>query len=281
MVALAAVHCRAGGIDRGRGFAGMWWLGVVGSLVVIGAIALPTALIDLEALSFIGEGIRLVGKGIGIALFFTLLPLLIGFVWIAENLLNLLSIDAEPFTPDIPTTDQLTEELEKERGDTPPWTKVVGYILRFGLVGVAVALVVALLYLAFQRITKSDEDEVDLREDVDAGGGGGLGSLIGDAFSRLRDRFAGGVQGYDAIGRLYFGMLRGAEAQGLLRPAAATPREFAPRLASHYESELPTAISDAYAAARYGGRSAKKDEVEQLSSEWANLNDQRERGNPA
>ena len=107
MVALAAVHFSAVRIERGRPFAGIWWLGVVGSLVLIGAIALPTALIDLEALGFIGEGLRLVGTGIGIALVFALLPLLMGLVWMAENLLNF-TFDAEPFTPEMPTVDDLT-----------------------------------------------------------------------------------------------------------------------------------------------------------------------------
>ena len=280
LVALAAVHFSAVRIDRGRPFAGIWWLGVVGSLVVIGAIALPTALIDLEALGFIGEGLALVGKGIGIALVFALLPPLIGLVWIAENLLNF-TFDAEPFTPEMPTVDELIERQEEDGEDSASWTKVIGYILRIGLVALVVALVMALLWFAFQRITKDEEDEVDLREGVDAGTGGGFGSLLEDALGRLRGRFAGGgIQGRDAIGRLYFAMLRGAEAQGLLRPAAATPLEFAPRLVTHYASELPTAISDAYAAARYSGRQPRQGEVEELSSQWAELRDRAERDKP-
>ncbi len=277
LVTLAAVHFSAVGIDQGRPFAGTWWLGVVGSLVVIGAIALPTALIDLEVLGFIGEGIGLIGKGIGLALLVVLLPPLIGFVWVAEQLMSF-AFDAEPFTPELASTDELTEELEKDRGDTPTWTKVVGYILRFGLVALVITLVMALLWFAFQRIRRDDEDDVDLREEVDAGTGRGLGSLLEDALGRLRGRFAGGgIQGRDAIGRLYFAMLRGAEAQGLLRPAAATPLEFAPRLVRHYESELPTAISHAYAAARYSGRQPRQGEVEALSSRWAELREQLER----
>ena len=280
MVALAAVHFSAVRIERGRPFAGIWWLGVVGSLVLIGAIALPTALIDLEALGFIGEGLRLVGKGIGIALVFALLPLLIGLVWMAENLLNF-TFDAEPFTPEMPTVDDLIERQEEDGEGNASWTKVVGYILRFGLVALVVTLVMVLLWFAFQRITKDEEDEVDLREEVDGGAGGGFGSLLEDALGRLRGRFAGGgVQGRDAIGRLYFTMLRGAEAQGLLRPAAATPFEFAPRLVTHYNSELPTTISHAYAAARYGGRQPPESEVEELNSRWAELSALAERDKP-
>ncbi len=279
LVALAAVHFSAVKIERGRPFAGMWWLGVVGSLVVIGAIALPTALIDLDALAFIGEGLGLVGKGVGIVLVFTLLTPLIGLVWVAEQLLNF-TFDAEPFTPEFPTTDELIEQQEEDNEDAAPWTKVVGYILRFGLVALVVALVMALLWFAFQRITKNEEDDVDLREDVDAGTGGGFGSLLEDVLGRLRGRFAGGVQSRDAIGRLYFAMLRGAEAQGLPRPAAATPFEFAPSLVTHYASELPAAISDAYAAARYGGRQPRPGEVEELNSRWAELKGQPERDKP-
>ncbi|MCH8007287.1 MAG: DUF4129 domain-containing protein [Chloroflexi bacterium] len=280
LVALAAVHFSAVKIDRGRPFAGIWWLGVVGSLVVIGAIALPTALIDLEALGFIGEGLGLLAKGIGIALVFALLPLLLVLVWMAENILNF-TFDAEPFTPEMPTVDDLIEQQEEDGDDRASWTRVVGYILRFGLVALVVTLVMVLLWFAFQRIRKSEEDDVELREEVDAGAGGGLGSLLEDALGRLRGRFAGGgIQGRDAIGRLYFTMLRGAEAQGLLRPAAATPLEFAPSLVTHYASELPTAISHAYAVARYSGRPPRQGEVEELNSRWAELRGQLERDKP-
>ncbi len=278
LVALAAVHFSTVRIDSGRPFAGIWWLGVVGSLVVLGAIALPTALIDLGALGFIGEGLRLIAKGIGFALVLTVLPVLVGLVWIAENLLNF-SLDAEPFTPEATSTDDLIEQLEED-GETATWAKVFGYILRIGLVALVVALVMALLWFAFKRITRSDEDDVDLREEVDADMGGGIGSLLGDALGRLRDRFAGRAQGRDGIGRLYFSMLRGAEAQGVARPPAATPLEFAPSLATHYASELPTTISNAYAAARYGGHQPRPGEVEDLDSRWTELKGQLERDKP-
>ncbi len=268
LLALALVYMMNVGMDRARPFAGAWGLWVVGSVLVIAAIALPTALIDLEALAFIGTGIGLIGKGIGLVLLAVMLPPLIGFAWLIEQLLSF-GMGGEAFTPDVPTTEELNELLDDEDKERPSWTTVLGYILRFGMVALALALAFALLWLAFQRLSKNDEDDVDSREEVGADGlGGGLGSLLASTLGRLRDRFSGGLRGGDAVGRLYMSMLRLAEDQGLPRPAAATPAEFAPNLDAHFASSVPSAISLSYATARYGGRPAPGDEVDRLTIQW-------------
>ena len=270
LLALAFVYFSNVGMERSRPFAGAWALWVCGSLLVLGAIAVPTALIDLEALAFFGEGLGLVGKGIGLLLLAVMLPPLIGFAWILEWLANsVLQIDAEPFTPEMPTVDDLVDE-ENEDEDPASWTKVVGYILRFGLVAIAVTLALLLLWFAFRRYGKRDEDEVDLREEVEAGGGG-IGSMLSGTLDRLRGRFAGGPRGRDPIGRLYIAMLESAAVEGLPRPAAATPLEFAPQLDAHFHSTLPTSISTTFASARYSGRLAPEDDVERLNNEWQEM----------
>jgi hypothetical protein len=95
--------------------------------------------------------------------------------------------------------------------------------------------------------------------------------MFSGTLDRLRDRFAGGVRGRDAIGKLYVTMLESAAEQGLARPVAATPHEFAPQLDAHFHSQLPSSISSTYASVRYGGRDAAEDEVARLDSQWREM----------
>ncbi len=270
LLALAFVYFSNVGMERSRPFAGAWALWVCGPLLVLGAIAVPTALIDLEALAFFGEGLRLVGKVIGLLLLAVMLPPLIGLVWLLEFFASsVLQIDAEPITPEMPTVEGLVDE-ENEDEDAASWTKVVGYILRFGVVAIAVTLALMLLWFAFRRYGKRAEDDVDLREEVEAGGGG-IGSMLSGTLDRLRGRFAAGQRGRDPIGRLYIAMLESAAVEGLARPAAATPLEFAPQLDAHFHSTLPTSISTTFASARYSGRLTPEDDVERLKTEWQEM----------
>ena len=203
------------------------------------------------------------------AMLAVMLPPLIAFAWVLEQALSV-AMEGEPFTPDIPITDDFFDELLEEERDPASWTKAVGYVLRIGLVAIAVTLVLMLLWFAFHRYGKRDEDDVDSREEVEADGGG-LGSLLSSTLDRLRGRFAGGMRGRDPIGRLYISMLEHAAADGLARPAAATPLEFAPQLDMHFHSTLPTSISSTFASVRYSGRLAPEDEVERLSAEWKEM----------
>jgi hypothetical protein len=136
---------------------------------------------------------------------------------------------------------------------------------------IAVALTV--LWFAFRRFSRQREDSTEVREDVAPGEGtplDDLRSIFAGALGRLRWRATGGPRGRDAIGRLYFSMLRLAAAQGLPRPPPATPLEFAPRLEEHFGSPVTRAISQAFAEARYGRRARPREEVEYLRSRWEN-----------
>jgi hypothetical protein len=220
-----------------------------------------------------GRALMLAGEGVALLLFYVTMPFVFVLAWVIEHLMDWLAVRQE--VPEEPL-DPIQmggppEVLADAEGETPRWAKVLGYVLRSGLVVLAVALVLAVLWFAFQRLSRRRGGEVEVREDVVPGEGGALGdlrSLFAGALGRLRGRARGGPRGRDAIGRLYFSVLRRAGDRGLSRPPAATPLEFAPRLEEHFGSPLPAEITDAYAEARYGRRPRPRREVESLRSRW-------------
>jgi hypothetical protein len=270
LLALALAHLPSVDADRSRPFLGVWMLWTGGSLGVMAGVALLAGLVNPPSLEAVGRALLLAGEGLGLLVAYLLSPLLFGVSWAAQHLVDWLigGQQPPPRPTEMPSLPQLPQAQESEPS---PWVSVLGYVLRSGLVVLALAIALGVLWLAFQRFSRRREDDTEVREEVTSEGSDALSdlrSMLSAALGRLRGRAAVGPPGRDAIGRLYFSMLRRAAAGGLPRPPANTPLEFAPRLEKYFGSPVPGTISQAYAEARYGRRLPSRREIERLRSHW-------------
>ncbi len=266
LLALALAQLPSTSGERRDSFLQPWALWVGGGIALAAGIASVASLIDPPSFSAIGTGFAFVGRGVGLVLVVLLTPFFIALTWTFEFLLGWLFAGAEPFTAEPTDTTGLGEPDEEEPGRAS-WVKVFNFVARLGALGLLVAVVLLLLWFSFRRSRRDDDDEV--REDVDveaAGPLGGMRSLFASALDRMRP--GGARPRRDAIGRLYTAVLSRAAADGLARPLAATPLEFAPSLDAHFASPLPGAISRAYSTMRYSCRELSPAEAADLASRW-------------
>lgn len=273
LLTLALAHFLSVELDRHRPFLYQWALWMGGMLGAMGGIALLASYIDLPPLSPVGEALQLALRGVVLGIAVIVAPLILGFAWVLEIVFAWLASD-DLFVPEEVDTSQLMEEVEQNKGGPPRWAFFLGVVLRGGAIALGFVLALTLLWFLFRRFFRRSEDEAEVREEVTAEAGdllGDLRSLFTGALGRLRGRGAGGLRGYDAIGRLYLSMLSRAEAGGLLRSPATTPSEFAPRLDAHFGSDVPGEISQAYAEARYGDRLRPEQQIDELRSRWDEL----------
>jgi hypothetical protein len=278
LTALAVGHLQPVETDRQRPFLGAWTLWTGGSLGAIAGLALLAALIALPSLAATGDALAVAGRGLGAALAFVLSPFILGLGWAMERVVDWLVGGSDEFTPEPPDAGEFTRRAMEEEREPSRWSQVFGRVARSGMIALVIAGGLAMLWLAFRRLTRRDEDEEEMREEVTPDEGGALGdlrSLFSGALGRLRGLATGEPRGRDAIGRLYFSMLRRAATEGLARPPSATPLEFAPRLEDHFSSPAPRAISEAFAEAQYGRRPLPPPEVEELRARWESAAERR------
>jgi hypothetical protein len=238
--------------------------------VAIG-LALVAAAIDPDAFGFlapIGEPLRVVGNLVGT---YVLGPI----IWVGmlpfRFLFWILGVFfGDPGQPPRPIEQEgpLREEA-KENGDHPLWQRLLVWTL-FGGAGAAVtAIALVVLWYAFRRFARDREmDDRERREDIEPASS--LRDDLSDLLAALRRRLRPPARPQSAvqIRRLYFDMLDAASARGLVRPEAATPLQFAPALDAHFASEVPSSISRAFAASRYGELPIDPAEVRSLRARW-------------
>jgi hypothetical protein len=138
----------------------------------------------------------------------------------------------------------------------------------FSLVALT-AIVSAILWFAFQRFARPRKrDPRERRETVEPASS--LVDDLGDLLGALARRFRRSPRARTAvqIRRLYFDMLDAASMRGLERPASATPLQFAPSLDAHFASDVPSSISRAFAASRYGEVAIDAEIVRELEHSW-------------
>lgn len=274
LLALALAHLGSVEVDRRRPFLGVWTTWTGGSLGIMAGLAVLVAFWDPPSMEAVGRALAMAADGVALLVVYVLTPFVFVLAWVIERLMDWLAVRQDmPEEALEPIQMGGPPELltDAEEGETALWAKVLGYVLRSGVVVLVIVFALAILWFAFQRFSRRREDDVEVREEVMPGEGGPLGdlrALFAGALGRLRGRATGGPRGRDAIGRLYFSVLRRASARGLPRPPAATPLEFAPRLEEHFGSPVPGEVSRAYAEARYGRRPRPRREVERLRSRW-------------
>ena len=156
--------------------------------------------------------------------------------------------------------------MEQQHHHTAGWVQALGYAFA-ALAGLTIVLAfLTALWFAIRRRSRKPgtkerrtavESEGTLLEDLR-----GLFDGIGRRMRRPAP--ASSV----AIRRLYARMLGRAATDGLARPPAATPSQFAPRLDERYGSPVPSDITRAFVASRYGLEEFPPDAVRRMTAEW-------------
>jgi hypothetical protein len=269
LLALALTNLKTTRADAERPFLSFYasWTG--GLLAAIAVLALLVSFANLPTITVAGEGVYVVLRAIGIGLALLVAPFLIGAAWLLDLLLGWLPEGAD--LPDPPPPVDLDPPEDEEDGP-PGWVTVLGYVLRSGAVLLFAALVVGLFWGFLRRRTRRAAADDEVREDA--------GVVPGGRLADLRAMLSGALAGLpgwsrgvpaDAIGKLYVSVLKQSADRGVVRPAAATPLEFAPALHSHWGSPVVASISAAYSAARYGRVQPSDQELERLRADWEEL----------
>lgn len=252
-------------------FASRWTVAIALVVAASAALTLAVAAFDPDSLGFLEPIARPAGEALGLVALWVLAPVFLaiegashGLVWLLDVLLpNLPRRDP----PGAPTTEDTAAE---EEGGVPLWLRVLG--IAFGSVAAMVAAAVALfvVWSAFRRFAHGgDKGERDRRDAVEPASalGDDLRGFVGALTGRFRRSPAHPRTGIE-VRRLYFEMLDRAAAEGLDRPAAATPLQFAPQLDAHFASSAPSRISDAFARSRYGELPVDPALVGDLRTAW-------------
>jgi hypothetical protein len=246
-----------------RGLAAQWGAAAAIVLAVAAALTVIAAAIDPGALGFLAPVGRPLVFLFGNAAMYIFGPPLAAIVW----LLGLIPLphgqQQEPLIPNTP--------LSKHPDDhtTPLWARIIGWVIAGGVGTLIGAATLFVLWLLFRRFTRRAERPGERRERVEAESS--LAGDLGSAFDALARRFRRApkrMQSPVDVRRLYHEMLERSAAVGLERPPAATPLQFAPRLDAHYASDVPSAISRAFVASRYGAREFDQRIVDDLRTRW-------------
>ena len=247
-----------------RTLASQWGAATVAVVAVAGLMLVLAAAVDPGSFGFlapIGEPLRVAGRAF---VQYVLGPPLAAL----GKLFDLLIPDGQRqlrIEPQEPREDQRRDP----ENDGPAWALPVRYIIG-GLTIAGVALLaLTLLALLFRRVRRTeDEEEPDATERE-----GTLAGDLGDLFGSLSRRFRrpGTHRSAVSIRRLYAEMLERASVDGLERPPSATPLQFAPRLDAQYRSSIPSDITLAFTASRYGARVVDERVVRDLRARWEQL----------
>ena len=270
LLTLALIHLREARPAAGDALRGPWLLitsGAVGGLVLGGAAlgVLP-----------LGPGGWLYDHAIEpalslalTALAFVLLVFAYPFAWLLATILNSL-MSGSHFKPPDPV------QSASPRGDLLLGTHKDGhaaaiFLVLFKLIAILliVALIAYIAYRLFNRLHRPPAEDEE-RESLAAEGslGADLASLLRHLLPRRRSH-AAEVEpdlppGVLHARRLYLRLLRLAAVRGHPRPPSATPLEFAPEATRVLASVVPTEVTDAFVAARYGRQEPSPAELRRL-----------------
>jgi hypothetical protein len=267
LLALALIQLSQSEHIQGDTWRGPWLvslLGTIGALALVGAVA---GLLPLDAvnrvLSPVGD---LLATSIDVVLYILVLPIVIVFNWILTRLLSgrLHPLDLRY---------QTFEQAVRQPGHVSHPSGFVLFLARLGnlLVVVLLVLVAALILLwIFHRLERDDDVAPNERERIATRAS--LGADLNDLLTAVLRRFRKGSHSLapqlsprlQKLRRLYLALLRRAERDGLPRPVALTPLEFAPPLDQRFNSDLPGKLSIQFSAGRYGRIEPSDRELQEL-----------------
>lgn len=253
-----------------RSYAARWGIGAAAVLAIAAALAVVAAAIDPSALGVlapIGRPLAYVAN----AAKYILGPPLAAIGWLLSQIPL-----PHPQQEMQPLQNMQPAKKPAEQHGAPLWARIVGWILAGGLLALLAVGALIAIWLLFRRFAKQKEQAGERRERVEAASslGDDLGAML-DALARRFRRGPHRTQSQIAVRRLYHEMLEQAANEGLERPPPATPLQFAMRLDAHYASDVPSAITDAFAASRYGARDIDAAAVGGLRARWRGLDPRR------
>ncbi len=254
-----------------RSYAARWGMGAGAVLAIAAVLAVVALAIDPAALGVLAPIGKPLAYVAGNAAKYILGPPLAAIGWLLSQI-------------PLPHPQQAAQPLQNmqpakkpaEQHDAPLWARIVGWILAGGLLALLAVGALIVIWLLFRRFAKQREQADERRERVEAESS--LGDDLGAVLDALARRFRRGphrTQSQIAVRRLYHEMLEQAADEGLDRPPPATPLQFARRLDAHYASDVPSAITDAFAASRYGARDVDELAVSGLRARWRELDPRR------
>lgn len=254
-----------------RGYAEQWGIGAGVVLAIAAALAVVAAAIDPAALGVLAPIGKPLAYVAGNAAKYILGPPLAAIGWLLSQIPL-----PHPQQEMQPLQDMQPGKKPPEQHDTPLWARIVGWILAGGLLALLAVGALIVIWLLFRRFAKQKEQAGERRERVEAESS--LGDDLGAALDALARRFRRGprhTRSQIAVRRLYHEMLERAANEGLGRPPPATPLQFALLLDAHFASDVPSAITDAFAASRYGARDVDEQAVRGLRARWRGLDPRR------
>lgn len=255
LLALALIQLSQSEHIQGDSWRGPWLValaGTIGGLAFVGGVA---GLLPLDVFNRLLAPVgNLLLTLLDLLLYILVLPIVIVFNWI---LTRLLSGHMHPLDLKLQTFQQATRPAPHEAHPSGLALVLInlGHLL---VIGIVAALVAVVLIWVFRQVEREDEVAIGEREPVESRGA--LRSDLQDLLGGLLGRFRRAPPPREPelsprlilLRRLYLSMLKRGEGDGLNRPPAATPREFAPLLEQHFDSQLPGRLSESFSSGRYG-----------------------------
>lgn len=255
LLTFSLVHLSKAEYQQGDFLRGPWVVTLGGT---IGTMALISALVGLFPLGLLNDLLAPVGtlllRILDLAILAIAYPIGLLIVWI----LSLIMGDRAPdFPPPNRVVTDGAQRLQQQAGEGGP-PELLAIFFKALFILTVVSIVGYILWRAFRRLMRPSSGSDETRETLasEEGIGSDLGALLGALLGRFRR--TPGIHEPDlpadilAVRRLYVRALHRAEAAGAPRPPAVTPHEFAPILAGALETSAAVALSEQFAAARYG-----------------------------
>jgi hypothetical protein len=270
LLALALVQLSQSEHIQGDTWRGPWLLALAGTIAGLALVGGIAGLLPLDSFNTLLAPVgNLLLTLLDLLLYILVLPIVIVFNWV---LTRLLAGHMHPLDVNLQTFQQATRPVQRP-GHTSGLVLALiglGHLLVIALVAAVVALV---LIWVFRRIEYEDDVEASDRESVESQGAlrsdlqGLLGGLLGRFRRPPRSQEPPLSPRLLALRRLYLSMLSRSGQQGVERPPAATPRQFAPILEQHFNSPLPEKLSTNFSGGRYGLIEPDDEELQRLQDE--------------
>ncbi len=256
LLALALVHLAQAEYQTGAFLRGPWLLTLGGTVTLLALLSVAAGLFPLDVLNRLLAPVGLAALWLlDLVIFLIAYPVALLVVWLLRLVTGGRPLEW-PQPRNIATT---TAEQVQHQAEQSLLVAVLVFLLKAVLVLALAALVGFVLWLIFRRLRRPwrSEEPEESREALHEGGlGNDLVALLGALVGRFRRPQGVGEPDLPtavlAVRRLYLRALQRAAERGAPRPPAATPHEFAPELARALDTPAAHALSEQFAAARYG-----------------------------